>query len=46
LIRLATVPEDSAFTSIAERLQKADAGAAEDGVPVSGRRDFLDTHSD
>ena len=35
MIRLATVPEDSAFTSIAERLQKADAGAAEDGVPVS-----------
>jgi len=31
--RLATVPEDSAFTSIAERLQKA--GKAEDESPVS-----------
>ena len=31
--RLATVPEDSAFTSIAERLQKA--GEAEDGAAVS-----------
>jgi hypothetical protein len=31
--RLATVPEDSAFTSIAERLQKA--GEAEDGSRVS-----------
>ena len=31
--RLATVPEDSAFTSIAERLQAADA--AEDGAAVS-----------
>ena len=32
--RLATVPEDSAFTSIAERLQKA--GAAGNGAAVSG----------
>jgi REP element-mobilizing transposase RayT len=31
--RLATVPEDSAFTSIAERLQEA--GAAKDGAAVS-----------
>ena len=31
--RLATVPEDSAFTSIAERLQEADA--AKDGAAVS-----------
>jgi len=37
--RLATVPEDSAFTSIAERLQKADAagnGAAVSGVDATG----------
>jgi len=33
--RLATVPEDSAFTSIAERLQKAGEGEAEDESAVS-----------